>query len=51
MINNGSNPYEMFNQITKGNTPEQINKIFDIGKQMGISDDVINKIQSGINTK
>lgn len=44
------NPIELFKQITKDYSPEQMGKLMSTAKQYGIPDNVLNQIQ-GINSK
>jgi len=46
---NQSNPMELFKQITKGNSEEQMNMFYQRIEQMGFSPDVINQLKNGIN--
>lgn len=50
--NNNSNPLDLFKQITKDYTPEQMDNLFNRAKQMGVPEEALNQLQnSGINTK
>jgi hypothetical protein len=40
-----SNPADLFKQVTKGYTKEQMEELFTRAKQYGITDDVINKVR------
>jgi hypothetical protein len=40
-----TNPVDLFKQITKGYTPEQMEKLFSKAKQYGITDDVIQQVK------
>ena len=40
-----SNPRDLFKQVTKGYTPEQMENLFAQARQYGISDDVINQVR------
>ena len=42
---NNANPADLFKQITKGYTPEQMNDFYAQAKQMGFTDDVINQVR------
>ena len=48
---NQNNPIEMFKEITKEYTPEQFESLYKQAEQMGFSNDLINQLKSGINTK
>ena len=41
----------LFRQITNGYSPEQMGKLYQNAKMIGIPEDVINQVQNGINTK
>ena len=41
----GANPVDLFKQVTKGYSPEQMNDLFTQAKQAGITDDVINQVR------
>lgn len=42
---NGSDPVQMFKQITKDYSPEQLQSLFTKAKEYGIPDDVINQVR------
>lgn len=46
---NQNNPVEMFKQVTRNYTPQQMDNFFSQAKNMGFSDDLINQIK-GINS-
>ena len=41
----------MFKQITSKYSPEQMDSFYKQAKNMGFSDDLINQVKNGINTK
>ena len=45
MINNKNNPNEIFKQIMKDKTPEQMEQFFTFAKQYGVSDDLISQFK------
>ena len=49
LVKNNGNPMELFKQITGNYSPEQMEQLYSQAKQFGISDDVINQVQNGIN--
>ena len=44
-MQNKSDPMELFNSVTKGRTPEQMNAFYKRVEQMGFSPDIINKLK------
>lgn len=42
---NQNNPLELFKQITKGKSPEQMNTFYKQVEQMGFSPDIINQLK------
>ena len=46
---NQNNPVEIFKQVTRNYTPQQMDNFFNQAKNMGFSDDLINQIK-GINS-
>ena len=46
---NNANPMDLFKQVTNNYTPEQMSNLFSRAKQMGVPDDVINKLQNNEN--
>lgn len=44
------NPMELLKQVTNNYDDKTKNAFFQQAKQMGFSDDLLNQIQSGINT-
>ena len=48
---NGGNPIEVFKQVTRGYTPEQMDNFFNRVKNMGFSDDLINQLKDGVGTQ
>ena len=50
-MQNNINPMEMFNQVTGNFTTEQMNNLMQQAKNMGFPEEVLNQVQSGINTK
>ena len=48
---NKNNPMEMFKEITKEYTPEQFDNLYKQAEQMGFSNELINQLKDGINTK
>lgn len=48
---NNNNPMDLFKQVTKNYSPEQMNSLFQKAKQFGINDDVIKQVQNEINAK
>ena len=52
LINSNGNPVSMYQQVTKGKTPEEMEKFYSFARQWGIPDSVISQAQnSGNNTK
>ena len=47
---NQNNPLDLFKQITKNNTPEQMENFYKKIENMGFNSDVINQLK-GIHTK
>lgn len=45
MINNKNNPNEIFKQIMKDKTPQQMEQFFTFAKQYGVSDDLISQFK------
>lgn len=51
LINNKSNPMDLYRQITKDKTPEQMEQFYNFARRWGVSDETINQLQNnGINT-
>lgn len=48
---NNNNPMDLFKQVTKNYSPEQMNSLFQKAKRFGINDDVIKQVQNEINAK
>lgn len=46
---NNANPMDLFKQVTNNYTSEQMSNLFSKAKQMGVPDDVINKLQNNKN--
>lgn len=42
---NKSNPQELFKEVTKNYSPQQMENIFNRARQFGIGDDVIDKLK------
>lgn len=42
------NPIELFKQVTNGYSPERLDGIFNRAKQMGVPEEYINQLKSGI---
>ena len=51
LAKSNTNPNELFNQIMKDKTPEQLTGFYKFAKSYGVSDDVLNKLQNGMNVK
>ena len=45
---NNGDPLEMFKQITSKYKPDQLSKLFDRAKQMGVPEEYINQVKEGI---
>ena len=48
---NNLNPMDLFKQVTKGYNTEQMNNLMTQARNMGFPTDILEKIQSDINTK
>lgn len=48
---NQNNPMELFKQITSNYSDEQMNNFYKQAEQMGFSEELINQVKNGINTK
>ena len=46
MMSNGSNPQDILKQIMTNSNSSQVEQILNMGKQMGVPDDVLNQIQN-----
>lgn len=44
-MQNGVNPTDLFKQVTKGYSKEQLDSLFTQAKQYGIQDDTINQVR------
>jgi hypothetical protein len=44
-MKNGVNPTDLFRQVTKGYSKEQLDNLFTQAKQYGISEDTINQVR------
>ena len=49
LMQNQSNPIEIFKQITNGYSNDQMNNFYNQARNMGFSDDLINQLKN--NTK
>ena len=50
MIKSNGNPMELFKQITSKYDDNTKNAFFNQAKQMGFSEELLNQVQSGINS-
>ena len=50
-MQNRNNPMELFKQVTSNFDDNKRNAFFQQARQMGFSDELINQVQNGINTK
>ena len=48
---NQNNPMELLKQATNNYTPEQLNNFYSQAEKMGFSNDLINQVKEGINSK
>lgn len=48
---NQNNPMELFKSITSNYSSEQMENFYSQAKRMGFSDELINEVKEGINTK
>lgn len=46
MMSNGSNPQDILKQIMTNSNSSQVENVLNMGKQMGVPDDILNKIQN-----
>lgn len=46
MMSSGSNPQDILKQMLGATDTRQIEQVLNLGKQMGIPDDVLNQIQN-----
>jgi len=51
LMQNQSNPIEIFKQVTNGYSNEQMNNFYNQAKNMGFSDDLINQLKNGVDTQ
>lgn len=52
LINSNGNPIDIYHQIMKDKSPEQVEKFYQYAKQCGIPDNLLNQVQNnGINTE
>lgn len=51
LMTNNTNPMELLKEITKDKTLEQKESFYNYVKQFGFSNDVMEQLQNGINTK
>lgn len=49
MINSNGNPMDLYRQITKDKTPEQMQQFYAFTKKFGIPDEIINQVQNNGN--
>lgn len=49
LINSKGNPMELYHQIIRDKTPQQMEQFYSMAKQWGIPDDVINQVQNNGN--
>ena len=46
MMSNGSNPQDILKQIMTNSNSSQVENVLNMGKQIGVPDDILNKIQN-----
>ncbi|MBQ6754234.1 MAG: hypothetical protein IJR03_03415 [Bacteroidales bacterium] len=51
LMQNQSNPVEVFKQVTSGYSQGQMDNFFNQVKNMGFGDDLINQLKNGVDTK
>ena len=51
LMQNQSNPIEIFKQVTNGYSNDQMNNFYNQAKNMGFSDDLINQLKNGVDTQ
>ena len=51
LMQNQSNPIEIFKQVTNGYSNEQMNNFYNQARNMGFSDDLINQLKNGVDTQ
>ena len=51
MMSNGSNPQDILKQIMTNSNSSQVENVLNMGKQIGVPDDILNKIQNTLLTK
>lgn len=51
LMQNQSNPIEIFKQVTNGYSNDQMNNFYNQARNMGFSDDLINQSKNGVDTQ
>lgn len=51
LMQNQSNPIEIFKQVTNGYSNDQMNNFYNQARNMGFSDDLINQLKNGVDTQ
>ena len=51
LMQNQSNPVEIFKQVTNGYSNDQMNNFYNQARNMGFSDDLINQLKNGVDTQ
>lgn len=51
LMQNQSNPIEIFKQVTNGYSNDQMNNFYNQARSMGFSDDLINQLKNGVDTQ
>ena len=46
MMSSGSNPQDILKQIMTNSNSSQVENVLNMGKQIGVPDDILNKIQN-----
>lgn len=49
-MQNKDNPMELFKQVTNGYSPQQMNSLMTQARNMGFPNEILEQVQTGINT-
>lgn len=51
LMQNNGNPRQIYKDIMKDKTPQQLDQFQQFAKQWGVSDDMFTQLKDGMNTK
>lgn len=51
LAKSNTSPIELFQQLMKDKTPEQMSSFYNFAKRYGVNDEMLSQLQNGINGK